>query len=233
MGAHGMIDVSRQDTYAAFFVVVQHHTCRQSVGYILQVAKAACVSGEIGCSRPIVVFGGCNMTEQWKSIKKTNGLYEISSHGRIRRALPGVNATVGQIIKPRANGWGYNSVNLSNGEGRRVQICIHVLVAELFIGPRPAKHVVNHKDGIKTNNRIDNLEYVTPGGNLKHAYATGLRNTKGERHARVKLTEQDVREIRSLYSVQKISIERIAKRYGVASGTIHNITSGRNWGWLK
>jgi len=59
MAQCGMMFMSRQDTYAAFFVAVQHHTCRQSVGYILQVAKAACVSGEIGCSRPIVVFGGC------------------------------------------------------------------------------------------------------------------------------------------------------------------------------
>jgi hypothetical protein len=112
---------------------------------------------------------------------------------------------------------------------------IHRLVAELFVENPNGYKEVNHKDGNKTNNHADNLEWCTRSENNKHAFQTGLRDyrqlsemgKKGGK-ARRAFTDSQVREIRQLRS-GGVKIKDIAKRYGAPRQTIQGITSGRTY----
>ena len=91
----------------------------------------------------------------------------------------------GQVFSTKSNKYlklpcgtvGYPLVNLTTGKGKRTTHTVHSLVAEVFIGSRPANHEINHKDGCKTNNHVSNLEYVIPSDNIRHAFETGLATT--------------------------------------------------------
>ena len=91
----------------------------------------------------------------------------------------------GQVYSTKSNKYlklpcgtaGYPLVNLTTGKGKRTTHTVHSLVAEAFIGSRPANHEINHKDGCKTNNHVSNLEYVIPSDNIRHAFETGLATT--------------------------------------------------------
>lgn len=109
--------------------------------------------------------------EEWRPIAEWPG-YEISSFGRVRRMRPYRSTYVGRILKPYMNKGYYSMRVVANGV--RKARTIHSLVAEAFIGPRPEGSIINHKDGDKTNNRPDNLEYTTWAGNTQHAYEHGL-----------------------------------------------------------
>jgi hypothetical protein len=120
--------------------------------------------------------------EEWRAVVGFEGVYEVSSVGRVRRvllyrhksnALPPARGTT-------LNRRGYPIVALSSA-GRRKLATVHSLVAEAFIGPRPEGMQINHIDGVKTNNAPSNLEYVSAAQNIRHAAAMGLMPT-GERH---------------------------------------------------
>lgn len=111
------------------------------------------------------------MDEKWVSI--LDGLYEVSDLGRIRRAMPGRKTWVGRELKAHLIPNGYMQI-LPTINGKNRNMYVHRLVAEAFIGPCPDGHEVNHIDTNKTNNRADNLEYVTRKGNVQHAIAHGL-----------------------------------------------------------
>lgn len=124
------------------------------------------------------------MNEEWRTF--SDGIYEVSNLGNVRRAVDGINTHAGRAKKVSLSGNGYlifgHCVN-----GKRKNILVHRAVAEAFLGPCPSGMQVNHKDGNKTNNRVDNLEYVTVSGNAKHAIKMGLASApteraRGERH---------------------------------------------------
>lgn len=118
--------------------------------------------------------------EVWKTIPKWPD-YEVSTHGRVRRATPYRSTQVGRILKPYLLK-GYPAV-MFRRERVRKHVRIHQLVAEVFIGPCPAGKEVNHKDGCVTNNHDTNLEYMTPRENMEHAIANGL-TASGDRNPR-------------------------------------------------
>lgn len=97
------------------------------------------------------------LTEEWRSIESFLG-YEISNLGRVRSPR--------QILKTPIRGAGYPCVCI-----RKVNLLVHRLIAKAFLGPPPSAGAnVNHKDGVRANSVLDNLEWTTPGGNQKHRY---------------------------------------------------------------
>lgn len=116
--------------------------------------------------------------EVWKPISGFGGVYEVSSAGRVRSYK---NNKWGLSREPRIIsgqlGKHYRTVALC--DGGQVKTCyIHRLVAEAFVPKVPGADEVNHKDGNKMNCAAENLEWVTHGGNVAHAFRTGLIPTK-------------------------------------------------------
>ena len=112
--------------------------------------------------------------EIWKDIPNYEGLYQVSNYGQVKSVREtdalGRHKTP-TIMKPQKNRKGYLHVMLCKGDSRK-HFLVHRLVAEAFIGERPADCEVNHIDEDKTNNRAENLEYVTHTENIRHG--TGI-----------------------------------------------------------
>ena len=109
----------------------------------------------------------------------------------------------------------------------------HTVIWESVNGPVPAGMTVNHIDFITTNNRITNLECVTPGDNVRHSrrhgrYPTALPALRGARHHKALLSEKQVLEIRQRGATSTV----LAERYGVSKSTIKAIWARRIWTWL-
>lgn len=107
---------------------------------------------------------------------------------------------------------------------------MHRLVLEAFVGPRPRRMVARHLDGDQSNNAVGNLAWGTPSENATDRLDHG-RTPRGEGNAKAKLTDDQVREIRSLLSQGELPGD-VAKRYGVSRPTIIYIRDGKRWGWL-
>jgi hypothetical protein len=148
-----------------------------------------------------------------------NGKYEISNTGQVRRIKSG------RILKPSVTK-GYLRLTLSNGPFR-VNKNVHSLVAEAFIGEKPNGLIINHINGIKTDNRIENLEYVTYKHNRLHA----IKNNLSSESPNKKLTENDICFIKNLIPIwtRKTTTE-LCKKYNVSRSCIDFIRTGRRYG---
>ena len=101
----------------------------------------------------------------------------------------------------------------------------HRWIWEAANGPIPSDKEINHINGIKTDNRIENLEAVTHSENCLHKYRIGLARADGENNGRAKLTAVDVSEILAL----SLPTRQIASMFGVSRRTIRDIKTGKNW----
>lgn len=146
--------------------------------------------------------------------------YEISDLGEIR------NTKTGRLIKQFVGKDGYLRTQIA-GKSRLV----HRLVALTYVPSDVGKDFVNHKDGNKSNNRADNLEWCTRCENMKHAYALNLKSQKGIKNSRNKLSEEDVKFIREHYIPKDSTFggKALANRFGVAHQTVCAVVSGQNW----
>lgn len=109
---------------------------------------------------------------------------------------------------------------------------VHRLVATTFIPNPENKPFINHKNGIKSDNRVENLEWCTAKENLKHARDNKLNDINGEGNGNSKLSEKEVVEIKRLLQDNQLSQNKIAKMYKVNQSTISSIKVGRLWSYL-
>ena len=129
----------------------------------------------------------CHSKEIWKDIQGYEGMYQVSSHGRVKSLNYNKTGLEG-ILNPNNNGKGYLQVYLTKNKKSK-KVLIHRLVAQAFLYKPTDKNYVNHKDGNKSNNNVNNLEWCTRSENQQHAFDTGLINKtklsnahKGENH---------------------------------------------------
>jgi hypothetical protein len=159
-------------------------------------------------------------TETWKPIKDYEGWYEVSDLGRIRRIKKGVGAKCGRILNPSSGFTGYLAVVLSKN-CKVKNFLVHRLVAAAFLPPDPDRQFVNHKDGVRTNAALSNLEWCTAHENSKHSKEV-LQNYR-------KLRPCDVVEIRRAYAEDHLRLEDLATKYGVGKTLISKVVNRVQW----
>lgn len=166
--------------------------------------------------------------ENWLPVVGFEGKYEVSENGDVRRI--GRDA-LGRLrfmnhVLARSYAKGYVKYLLHLGDGSRKNCLAHVLVAEAFIGPRPAGCVVNHKNGDKADPRLDNLEYVTPSENHKHALANGLFvPPSGESHWAAILRDDQILEIIERANSGERNKD-LAEEFGIRANNVSRYKTG-------
>lgn len=173
------------------------------------------------------------MKEIWKDIPGFEGYYQASNLGQIRRVKggKGTKNVEGKphILKGGYNRRGYRVVSLCKDKTKS-SFLWHRVVMLAFVGFSNLQ--VNHKDGIKANNCLTNLEYVTNKENHKHAKDFNLL-TVGESQGSSKLKEYQAVEILLELLYGERTQEEISKRYNVGRTTISAIKNGRTWGHVN
>jgi len=184
-------------------------------------------------------------SEFFKDIKGYEGIYQISSYGRVKsmarkftliREHPKTGTIFKQpyhkkeiFLKPAVTKHGYLFVALQKRRDIKHNIFIHKLVANTFL-PIPAEDgtrwQVNHKDGNKQNNYLSNLEIISDKENMAHAAKTGLLKNRVNTQI---LSYEDAEQIRKLYSTGSIGQFSLAFLYGCSQPHICNILKYRTW----
>lgn len=170
--------------------------------------------------------------EVWKDIPGEHG-YQISNKGNARTAdryvitKRGVARFLkGQPLNPKNTSHGYRAIGLSKNRKEYV----HRLVMRAFFGEQPAGTTdVNHINGIKTDNRLENLEYCSRQHNNQHARKTGLNNSCGENHPSATSTRK---QIETAYQLVKDGLTQAeaARIAGVSRRVVSKVVTGKQWG---
>lgn len=197
---------------------------KKAVSEILnEIQSGDKIADEIFCSRILDDLPN----EIWRDIPGYDGLYQVSNCGRVKSFQLGNE----RILKLRKIVDGYVVVHLC-----QKRICknflVHRLVAEAFLPNPDNKSDVNHKDGDKCNNCLENLEWVTRSENVRHTIKTGRRKiTTGIDSPRAKLTAEQVHYIREFYKPRdkKFGAKPLAKRFNVSISTITNLVCGETY----
>jgi hypothetical protein len=159
--------------------------------------------------------------EQWKPLVGFETWYSISDHGNVIRTATWNGTKIERARIPETQPNGYLVIALSAG-GEKKRKYLHRAAWEAFRGPIPKGLEINHRNGVRTDNRLENLELVTRADNMVHGHRTmGRKGTK--------LTEQDVQEILGIISSGTKTQKQMASQYEVSQATISHIASGRNW----
>lgn len=165
--------------------------------------------------------------EIWKPVHEH---YEVSNLGRVKYV---------NILDGSYKGCPYHRVSFASGVHGRNPKCMmtHTLVALAFIGKRPDGLVINHIDGNKHNNRVQNLEYITQAEN--HLHARNIIKWKkrtnfpvGEDVGNSKLTENQVKEIRSLHK-DGCSNKSLRKLFNISKSQVSKIVNKKSWIHIK
>lgn len=168
---------------------------------------------------PIIGFDGeylCSNLGNFKSVGKV----EFGNRRICKRKE--------RFLKTSKDSSGYLQIGLSKN-GKQTRYLAHRLIAQTFLGLDSERKFVNHKNGIKDDNRIENLEWVNRSENAKHSFRIGLQSNKGEKHPSAKLSWDIVNEIRKKYVPRKYSTYKLAKEYGVSATNIKDIVNNKIW----
>lgn len=175
-------------------------------------------------------------TEIWKPVVGFEGLYEVSSLGRVRsldrvievtqrlrNGVPTVLARLlkGRLLSPGRASHGYYTVSMGGQS-----YCIHDLVLEAFVGPRPQGAVCRHLDGDRSRSVLGNLEWGTYTENSEDSASHGTK-VLGSAHRNAKLDEVTAAKVRSLKGV--VSQSALAERFNVSPAAIQAVHDGRTW----
>lgn len=169
----------------------------------------------------------------WKDIKGYEQNYQVSCDGKIRsrERVYNINDNKNRsyqkivkqkILKPHKGTHGYLTVDLSlNNKVKRLYI--HRLVADAFLNKTKEQTQVNHKDLNKTNNSVDNLEWVTASENNHHMIKHNPQ-IRGENHKWSKLRESEVVELRKLRK-KGMSFRKLGKRFNISGSGAYNVVN--------
>ena len=172
--------------------------------------------------------------EVWADVPSYEGIYEVSTFGRVR-SLPrvvghplGLAKLKGRILRTSLQNK-YPSVALHSGTGRKKDRRVHTMVAEVFM-PKPAPGLeLNHKDLNKENPRLDNLEWVTHKENAEHAKLHGALNAATNPNRAKKLNVEKVACIRAARD-DGMAYSKIAAKFEIGIATAHEIVTRKIWG---
>lgn len=172
----------------------------------------------------------------WRDVIGFEGIYQVSNYGDLKglerktfnKGTNLENIIKEKILKKPKDKDGYIRYCLFKDD-KRFSKYAHRLVALMFIDNPQNKPQVNHIDGNKENNHVDNLEWVTAKENTRHALDLGLSYQEpGEKHHMSKLTEKDIFNIRELYK-NKTTQKKISLLFNVSQTQIHRIVTNKRW----
>ena len=179
----------------------------------------------------------------WVPIRGYEDLYELNEIGEVRRKTKlivckdGRRKTIkSRLLKVSIGNHGYKCVTLSMSDKKK-SFLVHRLIASHFMGPslNPKETDINHKNGIKTDNRIENLEWITRGDNVRHAHKIGLHDLRKSKMRISKLCIANkisygiAGEIRFMYEVSGLSQKEIGAIYGVSQPLVGRIVRNEIW----
>lgn len=167
--------------------------------------------------------------EVWKQIQGYEGYYEISTFGNVKSLVRTKQIKEDRIMKVTNHCTGYIIVGLTLN-GKQTLFRLHRIVAFHFCDKKIGCNIVNHKNGIKTDNRAENLEWTTVSGNSLHAVEMGLQKVRvGEESNLASLSESDVIQIRQLFSQGCYRQIDLGYRYKVSRTCISLIVNRKTW----
>jgi hypothetical protein len=173
------------------------------------------------------------MEEIWKDVPGYEGQFQASNLGRIK-SLKRLGAWVERIRKLHLNKKGnYWEICITDKCGRyfKTMLKVHRMVASAFIPNTEEKPTVNHKDGNRLNNYVENLEWCTQKENMQHAWRTGLISSAkiraGGRSYEKRISDFSVSQMRNEYRPGLFGYKRLAKKYGISKSLVCAIIKGR------
>jgi hypothetical protein len=168
--------------------------------------------------------------EQWRDIPGYEGYFQVSNMGGVRRIAHAEQYNRKANLGPatfKPNKRGYWEVMLARPKFRKLYL-VHRVVMLAFVGPCPEGLQVNHINGDKRDNRLENLEYVTASENMRHAAAMGRLNHAGMRGPSRKVSDQHVLLMRALFS-KGVTVKQVSKTSGLSISQVRRIKTRQSW----